>query len=322
MRDAHIVIVGATGEVGRALLTALEDSSLALQLSVLASAAREDETVMFRGSPLLLEAVADFDFSAADIAVFAVPAEVAALYVPRARAAGCRVIDHSAYSRAQTGLPLILAGDTLPQAEHVACPSALAAMLAPALEAVDVLAGLESAEAVVLQPASVAGRAGMRELAGQTGELLNARGIEPAVFPLQLAFNTLPAVGSEAENALMDELERLLEAQFPLALAEVLVPVFYGQTVALSLRTTRDIPLDALAKALQAAGLKSADNENNQGVATPVTDAAGVDAVFFCGLRPLPAPLQGVGVWLVADNLCQGAVRHSLYILENWIKRL
>ena len=85
----RLAVVGATGEVGRAVLSLLEDEELPLaEVHALASAASEDESLMFRGRPLLVEDLASFDFARADIAVFAVPADVSEAFVPRARAAG------------------------------------------------------------------------------------------------------------------------------------------------------------------------------------------------------------------------------------------
>lgn len=313
----RLAIVGATGEVGRAVLAALEDMELALaEVHVLASADSAEETLMFKGRPLLVGALDEFDFAQADIAIFAVPAEVSAKFVSRARAAGCRVIDHSAAFRDDADVPLIMAPMTVPRAEVVACPDALTALLVPVLGAV---ANIESVEVTVLKPVSAAGRAGVRELAGQTGELLNGRGIEPSVFPAQIAFNTLP-LESDASVFLMDELERLLPEAYPVAVAEVGVPVFYGLTLGLSIRMTAEPALPALRQRLAQAGVLTADPEENQGLVTPVTDSAGQAGVYMAGLRPLPAPLQGVQLWVVGDNLRQGAARHSIHILENWIK--
>lgn len=313
----RLAIVGATGEVGRALLAALEDMELALaEIHVLASAASAEETLMFKGRPLLVVALDEFDFAQADIAIFAVPAEVSAKFVSRARAAGCRVIDHSPAFRDDADVPLIMAPMTVPRAEIVVCPDALTALLVPVLGAVG---NIESVEVTVLKPVSTAGRAGVRELAGQTGELLNGRGIEPSVFPVQIAFNTLP-LESDASVFLMDELERLLPEAYPVAVAEVGVPVFYGLTLGLSIRMKVEPVLPVLRQRLAQAGVLTADPEENQGLVTPVTDSAGQAGIYMAGLRPLPAPLQGVQLWLVGDNLRQGAARHSIHILENWIK--
>lgn len=322
MAGTRLVIAGATGEVGTALLSALEDADLPIaEMHALASPESVEETVMFKGRALLVESLDDFDFQRADIAVFAVPAEQSLRHVPRARAAGCRVIDHSEAYRLDEEVPLAVAG-AVPEGDLIACPGPLAALLVPVLQALVALAPVASVQATLLSPVSLLGRAGVRELAGQTGELLNARGITPSVFPAQIAFNTLPVVGEAGGNRLMDELERLLPTPVPVALAEVRVPVFYGMTLGLSVQTGRDIAVEAAVAALEKAGVKLADLEKDQQLATPVSHASGVPDITLVELRELPAPLQGLQLWLLADNVRQGAVSQTVAVLSKWIKRL
>lgn len=314
----RLAIAGATGELGRAILSGLEKAELQLaEVHVLASAGSADETLMFNNRPLLVEELEAFDFSRADVALFAVPAAVARQFAPVARQAGCRVIDHSAAFRLEPDVPLLVEGMPVPAADLVACPGALTALLVPVLRCVQ---GVESAAVTVLTPVSATGRAGVRELAGQTGELLNGRGIEPVVYPVQIAFNALPALAAAAADQLMDELERLLPESYPVALAEVAVPVFYGLTVALSLYTQAAPDLEQLRQRFRAAGAEFGDTEENQGLVSPVTSAVGQRGLYVAGLQPLPPPLQGIQLWLVGDNLQQGAVRHSFAVLQNWIK--
>lgn len=313
----RLAIVGVTGEVGKAVLAMIEERGIALsEVHALASAASAEETVLFNNRPLLVGDLGEFDFARADVAIFAVPADVAEEFVPRARAAGCRVIDHSAAFRLAPDVPLLVEGMAVPDAGLVACPGALAALLVPLLKS---LQDIQSVQVTLLSPVSLAGRAGVRELAGQTGELLNGRGIEPSVFPAQIAFNALPVV-EDGSGELMDELERLLPDSFPVAVAEVRVPVFYGLTVSATVQSGAPARLETLRQALLAAGVREADSESEQGLVTPVTEASGQDGVYLASLRALPAPLEGVQLWLVADNIRQGAARHSLYILEKWIK--
>lgn len=314
-----IAIVGATGELGRAVLSALDDSGLAVgQLRVLAGSDASEETLMFRSRPLLVEDLDEVDFGGTQIAVLCVPPALAARLATRAQAAGCRVIDHSGAFRDDPRVPLLAEGLPVPaDATLVACPSAEAALLLPVLR---LLEGITALQVTALQPVSVSGRAGVRELAGQTGELLNGRGIDAAVFPAQVAFNTLPAVGGVGEDALTDELERLLPDSFPVVLDSVTVPVFYGLTLGVTVQAETTPDLGALRARLERAGVCLGNSEDDQGVVTPVTEAAGQDGLYLTGLAGLPAPLQGLRFWLVGDNLRQGAARHSLYILENWIK--
>lgn len=329
-KQCNIAIAGATGEVGRALLDMLEEAALPIdRLYVLASDRSTEETLMYNKKPLLVEALEDFDFSVVQIVILALPAEVAMETAARARDAGCRVIDHSSAFRADAAIALITEGaDTqLLGADLLACPGAPAAMLAPVLNVLDELFGVAVAHVSLLSPVSAQGRAGLRELAGQTGELLNARGIEPSVFPVQIAFNCIPLVGSLATAAEHDEeaavsadLARLLKNSFPLVLNMVRVPVFYGQSAMISVQTESETDLGQLRQALSVVGVVFDDNESDQGVATPVTEAAGKSGIYLAGLKELAAPLLGVRFWITADNVRQGAASHSLYILKNWIK--
>lgn len=317
--DVKLAIAGATGELGRAVLAVIEEAGVEhLKVLALASAESAEDTVMFRNRALLVEELDTFDFAGADVVVLCLPAEVAARVAPRARAAGCRVVDHSAAFRTALDVPLLAAGMAPPDdAGLVACPSPEAALLLPVLRCLD---GIEALHLTVLAPVSAVGRAGVRELAGQTGELLNGRGVEASAFPAQVAFNTLPSVGTAEEEELMDELERLLGQAFPVVMARITVPVFYGLTIAVTVETSATPDLGKLRGRLAKAGVSLGNSENDQGLVTPVTEAAGQDGVYLTGLEGLPAPLQGLRFWLVGDNLRQGAARQSLAILEKWIK--
>lgn len=329
-KSCNLAIAGATGEVGRALLAMLEEAELPIErLYVLASERSEEQTVMYKSRPLLVEMLADFDFSKVQFVILALPADVSVVTAERARDAGCRVIDHSAAFRGDEAVPLVLDGAAshLLAGDLVACPGAAAALLAPLLGVLDELSGIEVVHATLLNPVSTVGNAGVRELAGQTGELLNARGIEPVVFPAQIAFNCLPLVGSLAtqaipddERLLMAELARLLERPLSLVVSMVQMPVFYGLSAMVSVQTEAPVDLAGLRHAFSQKGVVITDPESDQGVATPVTDAAGHDEVYMSGLRLLSAPLQGLQFWVTADNVRHGAARHSLFVLKNWIK--
>jgi aspartate-semialdehyde dehydrogenase len=323
MTDSRLAIVGVTGEVGRALLSRLEDSDLAFaEVHALASSRSEDETVMFRQRPLIVEPAETFDFARADIVVLATPAAVSLRLAEQALAAGCRVIDHSTAYAEQVSVPL--AGTVEAEsADLVMVPQAEVSLLAPVLAPLMREAGLRAAHVTLLLPVSSSGHAGVKELAGQTGELLNGRGIEPAVFPVQTAFNTLPLVGSEREEAVAEGLQQLLGEHVPLVLSSMIVPVFYGLTAQITLETEAPLLAGAAMELLMEQDAVEVRNpDKDQQVATPVTDASGQAGLYVSGLRELPSPLMGVTFTAVADNVHQGAARQVVCLLEKWIKRL
>lgn len=330
----NIAIVGATGEVGKAIIAQLEEAELELGILIAVASERSiDETLMFRGRPVLLNEVGDFDFAKVQIAVFAVPAEVAEEYVPQALAAGCVVIDHSTAFRFSPEASLAVAGlniESLPAGQRLfACADATTATVAPLLGALNARAGLSRVQMTVLRAVSAAGQGGIRELAKQTGELLNARGIDSVVFPQQVAFNVLPLVGevdvagrSPAEAAIADELRDLLgRPDLPVDVTCVTVPVFFGHAVSLSVDTEQELGLAEAAHILsEIEGVELQIDMNDQGVATPVTDAAGRDAVYVSRLREATSGPQGLQAWIVADNVRQGAARHSVETVKKVIK--
>jgi aspartate-semialdehyde dehydrogenase len=271
---------------------------------------------------LIVEPAETFDFARADIVVLATPAAVSLRLAEQALAAGCRVIDHSTAYAEQVSVPL--AGTVEAEsADLVMVPQAEVSLLAPVLAPLMREAGLRAAHVTLLLPVSSSGHAGVKELAGQTGELLNGRGIEPAVFPVQTAFNTLPLVGSEREEAVAEGLQQLLGEHVPLVLSSMIVPVFYGLTAQITLETEAPLLAGAAMELLMEQDAVEVRNpDKDQQVATPVTDASGQAGLYVSGLRELPSPLMGVTFTAVADNVHQGAARQVVCLLEKWIKRL
>lgn len=331
----NIAVVGATGQVGKAVVSLLEEQEdLSIgRLYALASDRSEEETLLFRSKPVLVGDLAGFDFSQVQIAVFAVPVEVAGREIPRALAAGCRVIDHSPVFRLDRDAALTVAElnlDALRQDQQLfTCADATSASLAPLLAAINSRAGLSRVHLTVLRAVSAQGEAGIRELARQTGELLNARGIDNTVYPQQVAFNLLPLVGSlgadaqtDDERAISEELQELLgRPDLAVEVSCVTAPVFYGHGMALFWETEQDL---GVAETLQILGsvpnLELETDSNEQGVATPVTDAAGKDAVYLSRLRVASSTPRGFHAWVVADNVRQGAASHSVQIVKKVIK--
>ena len=268
-------LVGVTGEVGRAALEALDALSLDVgSLRAIASPRSAGQEVEVGGDPQKVVALSDGALRGCDVVLFCTPAEVSRAWAPRARAAGCGVVDVSAAFRGDPSVPLVVPEvngallDGLASNALVATPSPLATALAL------VLAPLEGTPLRVtvthLAPASGEGRGGVAELEKQARDLLALREPEPAArFPHRLAFNAVPQVGaidaagsSEAERAGGDELRRLLSLpELAVHATVVRVPVFYGDLLTVHVELAE--PLDAAAareRLRGAAGVKLIDD--------------------------------------------------------------
>ncbi|MDP4840398.1 MAG: aspartate-semialdehyde dehydrogenase, partial [Alphaproteobacteria bacterium] len=105
-----IAVVGATGTVGREVLSILEERKFPTSKVVaLASESSIGKEVSYGEKEILkVEPLALYDFSGTDFAFFCAGSEVARQYAPKAAAAGTIVIDHSSRFRLEPGVPLIV----------------------------------------------------------------------------------------------------------------------------------------------------------------------------------------------------------------------
>ncbi|MBL4850895.1 MAG: aspartate-semialdehyde dehydrogenase, partial [Gammaproteobacteria bacterium] len=104
-----IAVVGATGNVGRAMMSILEERNFPVgRLYPLASARSAGSLVTFRGEEIVVEDLAQFDFSKVQIGLFSAGASVSDVYAPKAVAAGCVVIDNTSCFRYDDDIPLVV----------------------------------------------------------------------------------------------------------------------------------------------------------------------------------------------------------------------
>ncbi|MDO9487163.1 MAG: aspartate-semialdehyde dehydrogenase, partial [Sphingomonadaceae bacterium] len=107
----RVVVVGATGSVGREMLNILAERRFPIaEIAAVASSRSQGDVIDFgdSGRELKVNNIEHFDFKGWDIALFAAGSGVAKQYAPIAAAAGCTVIDNSSYYRYDADVPLIV----------------------------------------------------------------------------------------------------------------------------------------------------------------------------------------------------------------------
>ncbi|MCC7198603.1 MAG: aspartate-semialdehyde dehydrogenase [Gammaproteobacteria bacterium] len=312
----RVVVAGASGLVGEATLEALGDADLPVaSVEALASDKSVGKNVQFGSRSLPIGVLADFDFTEADLALFAVDADVAGVHIPRALAAGCRVIDASVRYHDEPGVPLCLpSAGTLPDevraARLASLPVPAAAALARVLAPLAAAAGLVRVDVTVLEPVSVVGRAGVDELAAQTALLMNGRPASKArLFGKQTAFNVLPESGGgfdggAHEQTVVEQVRRLLgQPDLPIGISVVTVPVFFGCSIAVQVELAREFDADA-ARALfaRAAGVRVVDQAKVR-YPTAAVEAVESGDVLVGRIRTDSSRERGIALWVVADNV-------------------
>jgi len=332
----NVAMVGATGAVGEALLSILEEREFPVgELVPLASERSAGETLGFGGKRVTVRELAKYDFAGIDIAFFSAGGSVSREHAPRAAAAGAVVIDNTSEFRYVDDVPLVVA-EVNPHAiaeytnrSIIANPNCSTMQMLVALAPIHRAAGIERINVATYQSVSGAGRSGMEELGHQTADLLNFHQIAPEKFPAQIAFNVIPHIDVFLDNGytreemkMVWETRKILEDDsIQVNPTCVRVPVFYGHSEAVHIETREKIDA-ATARALleRAEGVVVVDERKSGGYPTPVGHAAGKDPVFVGRIRDDISHPNGLDLWIVSDNIRKGAALNAVQIAEILIK--
>ena len=327
-----VAVVGAVSLVGEALVEVLDERAFPLsELHLLDDGDGVGHTVPFKGRNLRVGGADRFEFTRVQLVFLVGPSALVSAYHAKAIAAGCQIVDLSGSIPVEEQPCLVpeVNGallDTPAGRRAVASPLpesvALAIALAPIYQQLELLRVTVTA----CLPVSSRGETGVKELARQTSELLNARPLEPRVFGRQMAFNMLAQteeVNAQGyggqEKRLVDELRQLLGApELVIAVTFVQAPVFFGESLAVSLVGAVEANVDALTQALDAApGIELVGLDDYP---TAVGDAVGQDVIYVGRVRGGICDSREVNLWIVSDNVRKGAALNAVQSGELLIK--
>jgi len=335
-RRFKVAMVGATGAVGETMLSILKERDFPIsELVPLASARSAGGQVDFGHRKITVRDLAGYDFDGVDIAFFSAGGKISKEYAPRAAAAGAVVIDNTSEFRYQDDVPLVVAEvnpHAIAQYETrgiIANPNCSTMQMLVALAPIHRAVGIERINVATYQSVSGAGRSGLEELGRQTAALLNFQDVKPAKFQAQIAFNLIPQIDEFQDNGytreemkMVWETRKILEdASIQVNPTAVRVPVFYGHSEAVHVETRDKITADDARKLLKdAPGIVVVDERSAGGYPTPVTHAAGKDAVFVGRVREDLSHPRGLNLWIVSDNIRKGAALNAVQIAELLVK--
>jgi len=331
----NIAIAGATGAVGEALLAILAERRFPVgELVPLASERSAGDKVSYGARSITVRPLHDFDFTGTDIAFFSAGAGVSAVHAPRAAAAGAVVIDNTSQFRYDADVPLVVAEVNPEALAHrprgiVANPNCSTMQMLVALAPIHRAAGITRINVATYQSVSGAGRSALEELGRQTAALLNFQAPVTERFPVQIAFNLIPQIDAFQDNGYTREEMKLVwetrkilgDEGIQVNPTAVRVPVFYGHAEAVHLETREKLDAAAARRLLaEAPGVEVVDDPAAGGFPTPVTHAAGKDAVFVGRIREDISHPRGLSLWIVADNIRKGAALNAVQLAELLVK--
>ncbi len=326
----NIAVVGATGNVGREMLSILSDKKYdAKNIFPVASERSAGSKVEYGNTELTVEAIEKFDISKVQIALFSAGSEVSKEWAPKFGKNNCVVIDNSSQFRMDDDIPLIVPEvnpDSIKDYKNrniIANPNCSTIQLVVALKPLHDISKIKRVIVSTYQSVSGAGKAAMDELFDQTKNVFSDQIKDNINFTKPIAFNVIPHIGkfvddgyTKEEVKMRKETNKILDKGIQFSATCVRVPVFIGHAEAANIEFENKVSVDEARNAIKnASGCSLLDERKDGGYVTP-KECAGNDDTYVSRIREDSAVVNALSLWVVSDNLRKGAALNTIQIAE------
>ena len=328
----NFAIIGATGNVGRKTIEVLEKSKIEIDnLFLVASEKSAGQKLVFRKKEIIVEQLEKYNFSKAEISIFAAGSEIAKNWAPKASKKTI-VIDNSKYFRMDKDIPLVVAevnpNDLKNHKNIIANPNCSTIQLMLPLKPLHDKYKIRRVVVSTYQAVSGAGKASEDELFSQTKDYLDGKKIESKNFTKQIAFNLIPHIDSFVEDGytkeewkMENETKKILDEKIGLTATCVRVPVKTAHSESVNIEFENEYDLETVKQILKnAPGCKVIDENIDGGYITPL-EAEGDYLTFISRIRKDHSNKKALNMWIVSDNLLKGAALNTVQIAECLIKK-
>ena len=328
----NLAIIGATGNVGRKTIEVLEKSKIKIDnLYLVASEKSAGQKLKFNNRDIIIEQLEKYDFSKAEITIFAAGSEIAKNWAPRA-AKKTIVIDNSKQFRMDKDVPLVVAevnpNDLKMHKNIIANPNCSTIQLMLPLKPLHDKYKIKRVIVSTYQAVSRAGKASVDELFSQTKDYLNDKKINSKNFTKQMAFNLIPHIDifvddgyTKEEWKMENETKKILDEKIGLTATCVRVPVRTSHSESVNIEFENEYDLETVREILRnTSGCKVVDENKDGGYITPL-EAEGDYLTFISRIRKDHSNKKALNMWIVSDNLLKGAALNTVQIAECLIKK-
>ena len=319
-----IAVVGATGLVGREMLTVLEERGFAKEEVIAAASPRSvGKEIEFAGRRLTVQSVDAAIAARPQYAIFSAGAAASREYAPRFAAVGTTVIDNSSAWRKDADKPLVVPevnmGAVKASDRIIANPNCSTIQMVLALSALEQEYGIRRLVIATYQSITGTGLKAVRQLEaeerGETGE---------RAYPYEIHRNLFPHGGefqedgyTTEEQKLVDETRKIFgDPEIQITATVVRVPVVGGHSEAVNVELRREYELDDVRRLIAATpGVILYDNPAKNEYPMPIL-AHHRDEVWVGRLRRDFSQPRALNMWVVADNIRKGAATNAVQIME------
>ncbi len=331
-----IAVVGATGLVGREMLTVLSERGFGKEEIIVAASPKSiGKKIDFAGRQLTVVSVDDAIAARPNYAIFSAGAAASRQYAPLFAAAGTTVIDNSSAWRKDPTIPLVVpeinidtATNALTQSSNnaiiIANPNCSTIQMVLAISALQREYGIRRIVVSTYQSITGTGIKAVRQLEAEE------RGETPAemAYPYPIHRNLFPHGGdwldsgyTTEEQKLVDETRKIFgDPTIAVSATVARVPVVGGHSESVNVELKKEYDLDDVRRLIgNTPGVVLYDDPSNNIYPMPITSHHR-DEVFVGRLRRDPSQPCTLNLWVVADNIRKGAATNAIQIMQELIK--
>ena len=328
-KNYRLAIVGATGLVGRTVLSVLDEKNFSnFEYELLCSNKSAGTKINFAGKEYIAQELTEKSFDKGfDFAIFAAGGDVSKKYAPIAKQKGFIVIDNSSTFRMDDSVPLVVPEVNPEDIELntgiIANPNCSTIQAVVILKPLDTKYKIKRIVYSTYQAVSGAGKNGLEDL------LNKSKDDNLKKFPHQIYNNCLPHIDvfmedgyTKEEHKMINETRKILHNQdIRITATTVRVPVENCHGESINIEFEHDFDLKDVKNILKKApGVVLYDDVENN-IYPLATIVNGKDEVYVGRLRRDYSNKNSLNLWCVADNIRKGAASNAIQIMEELIKK-
>ena len=328
----NVCIAGATGNVGRTMITLLEERNFPVdRLRLLASIRSVGKKLPYCGGEITVEELRKDSFEKNELVLSSPGGSVSRWYAPSAVKSGAIVIDNTSAFRMDKDVPLVVPevnpDDAFRHQGIIANPNCSTIQMVVVLKPLHDAASIQRVVVSTYQAVSGAGISAINELRDQSAAILEGTSYNSSVFPRQIAFNCIPQIPqkkafcanfyTEEEMKMVNETKKIMnDPSIRVTATTVRVPVVTGHSESVNIETAQKLTRkEAIAILSAAPGVAVVDDPFAEQYPTAI-EAEDRDETFVGRIREDISQENGLDLWIVSDNLRKGAALNAIQIAE------
>ena len=334
MEEVNVAVVGATGAVGREMVSILEERDFPFADLKLLATERSAGTIMTcKGEEYEVEVTTPESFEGIDVALFSAGSTASKSLAPEAVKRGAVVVDNSSAYRMDNEVPLVVPEvnpeDILKHNGIIANPNCSTIQMVAALEPIYKEAGIKRIVVSTYQAVSGTGKEAIDELEEQTESIANDEEVEAEVYPHQISQNVLPHIDvffadgyTKEEKKMVNETKKIMgDDDIKVTATAARVPVAIGHAEAVNIEMEEELSANQARELLdEAPGVRVVDNPEENEYPMQI-DVEETDDVLVGRIREDKTLEHGLDLWIVANNLRKGAALNTIQIAETLLQK-